>query len=526
MRWVLRNIYGDDLSDGLPMVVAAIQRLAQGRLAMLSLLIGCAGAFPQCLRGQESSVEILTIPAHDEDLRRVFANLFRSDHEIDWQSGWRRARSLGMSAVPVLADLWRNQTPNPWDRQLLISAVGLAAGVSGEDFLLDILNDRDRPLRERVMSHLSMALGYERPGSGTSMDRLLGFTSRVLAEPILSVSACLALRQFRGSGQAPRAWYQHQDAGIAAAAQFSHPTSLPKRWLRRDRKHRDLVLRGFLLGDSDSASRQAQALRAVAVLESDELMADLQLAAALNLSRTGGSFELGTIFARPSLKEFLPALVETPVMRQRLLRLGLISARPERRLSPDLRARLALAYALEVDLEELGQNIEEWSRDDRVAAATCLGLAWRLSQQPEAWSDRHVENLPDLVEAEWVRLALGQDALHRQSEFLDPALQRAFALAIEGRLPADAIGIAIENSLWRRGWHLGLTRREAEHALIADLMFAGSEYGASKLLLGPNARAYLPKGIPARDAFFRIAYQFFAFVREPGPRVVVGYGLR
>ncbi|MHC5063204.1 MAG: hypothetical protein ACYTG5_04445 [Planctomycetota bacterium] len=482
--------------------------------------------FPQSINGQDRAVDILAISPRAQELTGRFESLLGSDHEKDWWEGWALARELGPSVESLLEIQWRDNSSGPSERQVLLAAIGLAAGDQRGDKLMSLDGDRLDSLREKVLSQLVLAMGPEATGAGVSVQRLLGKIRPSLAEPILAVSTCLALRQFRESGSPQRNWYSSQDAGIAAAAQFSKPSELPSRWQRRGREHRELVLRGFLLGGSSRVSSEAQSRLAWEVINSDDPSSELLMAAALNLSRTDSEIQLVEVFARPSFKELLPALLESRELRKKLVQGGLLAGQPERRLPNMQRARLALAYGIEADLVELGQNCEEWGRYELTAAAVCLGIAWRMYRGENQWAEEFVQKLPEIPEAEWVRLAMGMAARSEVGGFVDPGLERAFGLAVEGRLPRESAAYAIEDLLWRKGWHLGLTRREAEHRLVADLMFAGSEYGGSKLLLGPNARAYLPKGIPAKDEFFHVAYEFFSFERERGPRVIQEFRLR
>ncbi len=492
----------------------------------MSLLIGCLLAFPQSISAQDRAVDILAISPRAQELTGRFENLLGSDHEKDWWEGWALARDLGVSVESLLEDRWRRNSPGPMERQVLLAAIALSAGNGRGEALLNLGGERLDSPRELVMSHLVLAMGPETTGAGISVQALLGKIRPQLAEPLLAVSTCLALRQFRESGSPTRDWYSSQDPGIAAAAQFSKPTDLPTRWMRRNREHRDLVLRGFLLGGRSSASSEAQRKLAWQVINSEDSSSEMLMAAALNLSRRGVEAPLLTVFARPSFKEYLPALLDSRELRSKLLQNGLLAGQPERRLRIEHRARLALAYGIEADLVELAQSCEEWGRYELTAAAICLGIAWRLYREESAGLEALVQGLPEIPEAEWVRLARGMAPRRDVGGFADAGLERAFALAVQGRLPRQSAAQAIENALWRKGWHLGLTRRETEHALVADLVFAGSEYGGSKLLLGPNARAYRPKGIPAKDQFFHVAYEFFSFERERGPRVFPEFRIR
>ena len=480
-----------------------------------TLLVGLIGV---AVVQAQTSTSSGAVPVRDKAIAAAFAERFAPDRRQSWLSGFLLARDLGAAVAPLLADLAQRESADVRRRLLYASAVAVAAGPQADRFIADWLvrgrAGKDR-VRERVILGLAAALGGGRdavalPWSGLIAGRL---------EPIESVALALAAAQFDPDGAVPADWYRSADPAVVAAAVFAEAPAaeLLEPWLTRDVDGADLVRRGWYLGSA--RPRGACFADALRHGPGSATEGPLRIAAELALARAVDPEEVLAAVGGPLRPESLPALASEPDFRRLLWHRGLLTPATGR-LPDEQRRRIAVAFALETDVAGLAATRDEWQRDRPAAAALCLALAWRLYGESAVGDAAWLEVLPDVREAEWVRLACGRPAEAPSRSMEDPALDRAFVVATSGdgsRLPRDAAAQCIEDALWRAGAHLALTRVRARQDLCRDLLLAQSTYGASAI--GAAARLAddrgPSKGLSAGDQVFEIGYELYRYFSSP-----------
>ncbi len=432
---------------------------------------------------------------------------------------------MGWVLQPVFKDLLGDS--NGTRRRLVLTAAGLGGGVKGEEFVLAHLTKRRSiPDSEIVVGLVTLALS-----EGRNPDDLDLGAIQERGDVVFRVAAGLAMRRF-GDAVAPDRWFLDPDPGVVAVAfacgTRGHEQDLAT-W-RRDRPHAEIVRRGYMLGDADGPSTETELALALAALSNSATeQGASRRAAALYLTRIKDANQLVmALKGKAPRPELIPILATDPTIRALLIARAWLGPVPPRRLAQDdrlIRPRHAVAYALGRELSGIRSEAKVWGGDSGVAPALCLALACRLFRDPKEAGGKAARellaSLPDIPEAEWVRMAISGEVQDRVSDE-DPYLGKAFAFARSGRLPDAQKVEVLECALWRRGWHLGQFAVDAQQDLVFALILAGAVVDQS----GRDTKAYFPGGLSPEHLCFRELRGFLEFLRVPGPRVPAGSHLR
>jgi hypothetical protein len=463
-------------------------------------------------------------PERDRNLAPRLLSLLQPGQREGWERGFSLARRLGSAGLPVLLDLAGQEEADVRRRVLLLAAAAVGSG-SAADKALIALGARARAgsagAQERFAVGLTLALGGVR---GDALPGLEDLLVRRGLEPIEVAALLAAQARFPSERRTSGRWLQDEDPAVAAMAVWAAaPPDLRalRAFWERERPHAGLVRRASLLGRAAaSAGDTADAwIRTALAGRSGEARA-LQQAAVLFLAeheepeRWLGDEELAW------LEDLIPILVVSPAWRTALHTRGLLRIAPAR-LPVEDRCRQAIALALTADLGAVQAAAPALGRDQAVVPSFCLSLALRFCVDPPEDAQAWLALLPDVREAEWVRLACGLPAAAPGRSMADARLDRVFLLAARSpeRLPRDVLAAEIEDALWRSGVHFGHVRRGLELDLVRDALLSGSSHGAAVLGLGTDPRnRHLPRGISEGSPVFEIGWEIYRAFREPGPR--------
>ena len=486
-----------------------------------ALAIGLLGGLPQLASAQDPTAlatgGVGWITRLDDRVRERFRHLLLAAPTRDLSAGWQLAMDLGRPALPLLWDMLQSEKANVESRLIMLGAVVLAGGVAEDAQLFQWLDQQKPMTEERMLAALLLALGPNRarPMPGV-WSRCVGPTKT--PEPLLAIAARLAASRFPGTeeGVLP---LTGDDPGLIAAGAFAGlpvPANVAARWwnLHSPERHAELVWRGCLLG---AARRWPAGGKAVEPLfESARQL--LQIGAEPRAS----AHEAATwLLARG--QQLRP---DEKRLDWRLLQVALADPRTAERLQawfgpqPQPRdeepQRLAVCYALSRSPSVVADERTLWAADPRIRQHVAVALAWRLLAGEATPPIDAV--LPGVPEWQFVRLAVGAP-IERGALPDDPHLSQALQLARDGRLPREALRMALEEALWRWDSHPGLVPWRLERLLIRDLLLSGSNEGGGRYLahVRPDQR-YAPPGLDRKDAFFEVAVALFDFLSVPrGP---------
>ncbi len=431
---------------------------------------------------------------------------FHPETPQTWREGWRKVQQLGPAAGPALVAAWEKES-NLKRRHVLLCAQSLTDAPPIGDWLF-AGTTRVPTNDEKFLGLLTVALGRPRDGNGANV---LGATSA--NDPVsVQVAAGLALSRHRSRGPVPETWLRHDDAGLQAVAVLCHAapaTWSPPRASGRFENARALVLRAWLLGDVgrlDDARRIAAALEALN--DTSTSWHPVRAAAAQFL---GGHADPGAATARIDTlaPELVTAFAFHPTGRQIAYAREWLGPAPSPRLPESERARQVVLFCLAAPAEALEAGAASLAADRTLCGAAALALTWRRL---------HGGSVPAVVvdafrsvpEGIGLRLGAIETGDVPQITVTDPQLDAAFRAAVEGRADDAAIARAVEQVLWRRGQHPGATILELRHALVRDLLLAGSDLGRAKFGLGREV--YLPQRQDPNALVFQVALEFYVHV--------------
>ncbi|MBI5850802.1 MAG: hypothetical protein HZB39_07195 [Planctomycetes bacterium] len=405
-------------------------------------------------------------------------------------------------------------------RLFLWSSLSLAAGSAADPDLLGAALRDGATERERFLLPLIVACGPSRAGASAELDALL---RRGDDSPLCETAALLALRRFSGGAVPPRA-YESKEPAIAAAARFARPLAVDpamQAWRDGRRAHARLVQRAEQLAAAPSAYRRELAQRIGAALaDGDPAARALRHATAAWLATVPDPREWAAQVQIPHDEEVIALLATSPGWRETdILREAI--APPTDRVDVAFRPALILAFALTAAPQDFARARARWGRDGGDAAVLSLGVAWRLAREGTHGVPEWTDHLPDHPAREWIRVACGRPPQTRDRGAGDPVLDRLVATQDDARLVAlgqELVADLTEDALLRAGAHLGALRRGLELDLILDLCVAGSTHAGAVLGAPADPRArYLPRGLPAGDETFEIAFEFLRFTRARAP---------
>lgn len=440
----------------------------------------------------------------------------------DLAAGWRLCEGLGQPAAPLLWEMVEAERSNLQRRLALLVGAMLAGGVQEERRWVAWL-DQPRPLfEERCLLALLLALGPPRGRPVEDYFQLAVGGNRT-PEQFLAIASRLAAARLPGAA-AGLPMVAGSDPGLAGASAYSGAAVAPRTaealWnLRNADEHAELFWRGSMLGLARSDAEipgmlaRARELRTLAGTR----FGSVRATAAIALARHGQAVGTET---RPDWDEVLPWVVDQRSAVQ--VRAWLGAETPARVANP---ARLAVAYVLSRQPEEVLADRAVWLADPRVRSHVAVALAWLLACQ----EDRALPAVgeADLPEWDLVRCCAGLRPLGRGPLPDDPQLAAAQRLLRDGRLSLAAARDLCEDTLWRWGSHPGLSRWEQERLLVRDLLLVGSHQGGSKYLphVPPVAR-YRATGLGPDSPFYDLGVALYDFLAAPRLPVPKGYTLR
>lgn len=448
----------------------------------------------------------------DDKVRDRFRHFLLAVPTRDLSAGWQLATDLGQPAVPLLWDMLKAERSDVGQRLRLLAAAMFAGGPLEDERLFAWLALQKPMLEERTLAALVLAMGPMRTRAVPNFwTRLLGGQKE--PELILAIGARLASVRFPGSAEGAPV-IAVNDPGLVAATAFAGlpvPASMEDRWwnLRATERHAELVWRGGMLGAARTLDRSPRGQdswleRATEVMRLPEGPAASRAVA---------------VWLRACGRDLRP---EGSPLDVAMLQVATSDIAGAMRLQPwlgpvpqprdDAPQRLAVAYALSRRPETVIAERALWLPDSRIARHIAMALAWSIAGEAKpAPVDIHV---PDLPEWDFVRRVSGCRADGERASD-DPALQALLDLCRQDRISQTALRRSLEEALWRGGSHPRLSAVELEHALIRDLLLAGSNPGNKYQSHLRQDLRYSPGGMDRNDAFFAIAVAAFEFCAEP-----------
>ncbi|MFN3240516.1 MAG: hypothetical protein ACE37K_03280 [Planctomycetota bacterium] len=485
-------------------------------------LIGWALALAQPASGQARGSDDPWIDASHRAYTQRFRQLLLDQPSRDLSVGWQLARDLGRPVVPLLWQMFAAERSSV-DRRLVLLIAAVVAGGPAEDERLFSLLDQQKPLfQERTMAALLVALGPHRSRPMEDfVQRFLGPNKE--PEDLLDLAVRLAAARYpraaRGVGR-----LESNDPGLLAAAAFAGmpiaSTSQARQWRRSDR-HSGLFQRGALLGEGwrlgldgtePTLLQPARDLLRV----TDARQFDEREAAMLLLARAG-RLDAGS----PPLDWRMLHLAASQSASRPVLRKWLKPTPPALDERP---ARLGVAYALWMPIDEVVRQREVWGADERIRTDVAVALALRLClQRVERPIRVGLEGVPEWSFVVWA----SGGGYPRVGVPADPRLAELAGLVADGRASRRTVREELELRLWRWGTHPGIAPWRAERELIRDLMLVGSKPGGGKYR--PQIKThlrYFPTGLDRDDGFFEIAVELYEFLDRPVGPVPSEYRLR
>ncbi|MHC4851503.1 MAG: hypothetical protein ACYTGO_14595 [Planctomycetota bacterium] len=467
---------------------------------------------------RETSADIVAVPETDRNFQRRLEELFKIGAP-DWAEGFELALDMGGSATPPLRNRLIHES-NKMRRLLWVAAYGLAARAPQALYF-------NRKLKgpERVLAMFVLALGPTQAEGARSIQESLGGNT----DTAEAIASCLALARFGDRNRGlPKKLLSSQDPGRLAAALYVNPRlSRPEvsnrlRAMRATVAHHPLVWRGYYLAAARTAAektalqgRREAALRALA-----DPRNEARKTAALLLAQNPSGLKLPADTLRGIDDETTLVLALSPALRAQLLAAGRVPRQPSPTRSVEIRRRQVVLFASSAPLPKLQDAVLQWPRTCRdLMDEICLGLALRLSKSK---ADRQaLQGTLDklgragdgdaLTEAGiWLRLAQHQELA--ASDLRLAELSRPLQLAMRGAFTDATRGQAIEEILWERGSHPGLSGLELHRAFLFDLLLAHAAGSAVR------RETYVPKGmLDPGDNFFLVARRLFEFIRKREP---------
>ena len=398
------------------------------------------------------------------------------------------------------------------DRRLVLLIAAVLAGGTAEDDRLFSLLDQQKPLmQERTMAAILMALG---PRRSRQRD---GFLAKVLGpnkepEDLLTIAARLAAARFPQAATGV-AMLESDDPGLLAATAFAGmpiaASSRARPW-RRGGRHDGLFVRGALLGEGWrlglEGTRPSLLDRAEALLGSTDATQSASREAAVLLLARAGRLDP----TQPPIEVGLLQLAASQAASREVLRRWLKPTPLARDEDP---ARLAVAYALWMPVEQVVAQRTEWGREPRIRRHVAVALATRLcALRLERPIEAPLEQVPEWA---FVRWASG-GAFTSNGAPLDPRLAALGDLIADGRASRKAARDELERFLWCSGSHPGIGPWRAERQLLRDLVLVGSNRGGGKYQPAIKSHErYFPTGLDRDDGFFRIAVELYEFLDRP-----------
>lgn len=439
----------------------------------------------------------------------------------DWAEGFELALGMGESVAPPLSyklSVERNQEL----RLLWIAAYGLASRSPQKLYARLKLKGAERSLAMFVL-----AIGPTQVEGEAWVRKVLDPASDTTA----AIATCLALARFQNRTYGvPRRLLISQDPGELGSALFTNPCVSPETLaqqlapLRSRTQRLDLVWRGYYLATARTAAeKKVLPNRRIAALEAITSQdSNVRKAAALLLARSDAGQRLTQRVMEGLDDETTMVLGLSPSLRRQLLTAGRIPPEPSPTQSRDeIRRRQVVLFACSAPVPMLHKAVERWPKTCAdLMDEICLALAFRLSKKEgERAALVGTLNKLGLVDERrgvlseagiWLRLAQHLD-VSATTRSPGARLSRPLQLALRGAMPDAVRAKAVENILWKRGSHPGLSALELQRDFVFDLLLAHAAAGGQR-------QPYVPKGVLATgNDFLVVMSRLFQFIRTREP---------
>lgn len=473
-------------------------------------------------------VEAGNPPSHDwmsRNLRRGIEG---------WPRVWQRALDMGESLAPFLASELGKE--KDWERRLVVIGAYSVAARRPHDVVLHRRVFASERVRVRAMALIALALGPRQPGECRELQRFLD-SSRL--SPLEQVATCLALARFDRTPVLPKSVLSKaRDPGVLAAALYCRPDRT-RTWIEKsirpdsESQFTHLVWRGYLLGTIDRgiADKDRLAL-AIDTLQSSSSADDRLLqAAAFYLAHAKEPVALKDRDVSSQPKAIQLLLCHAPNVRSKIL--SAAPSPPRMTVDELVPRRWFVLYSRWAPIDSLAQAVKGWRtasicRDPKMRRAISLAIAWRLSRLDESAAARAAQRIDwfgegDVPASMWIRVAGGETTTGETHNPTDPHLARAYPLAVNGQLARSAMADVLEAALWRDGSHPGHAGLDLHRQFLGELFIDGSRRANTKFAKG---RPYRASGLGRENEFFRVAYEFYKFIRQTEPWTLREYRLR
>ncbi len=478
---------------------------------MLGLIAGASAApFAPC-QGPYAST-LLRLEASTRELESRLG----SRDPSEWRVAWDQVEEIGPAAG---AALWERlpRDRKPLRRLVRLAGFVVAAGVDGQSTVLDrdwLLAPRSKK-HEQLIAFLALALEARRDAAAPALYTLASKSPSTAVR----IAACAALSRGPAVEPLPGGWFagtrgQSADAGLCAAALLCGagppPQMLAACLTTPDVPSREdqLVWRALFVtphhGARDESRRLVLAKRAMQW--SDASTSAVRRAAAVCAARVE---EPGAALPRTDAPagDLLVCLVHTARGRAAALERGWLRPVPSTLFRAAERRQLVAAFALAATPAEVTGSFARWEEEPELLDAAILALAWRVLQQPGAWSaGRWLDSAKGRRAAAWLRVALGESVA--DEVLADRDAHPALVFGVAGRLPPAVMAREVERELWRAGAHPGAPAWRTWTSLVRDLVLSGSDYASAKAATA-EIFPYLPRDLPRGDErFFEPAVEF------------------
>lgn len=501
-----------------------------------------------------------------QGLRRKCQQLLLDERLTDWTEGWQLVASAGPPIIPLLWRLWDENGASPRRRCVLLAAIALAGGEAAAASLERVAG-ATTGRAERLMALTLLALMPDRSAGAPR------FWERVVRSDdpeVVKVAALLAAARIPDTpGRVPpfAQLVRGADAGdpglLAAAAAAGAPgvaRSVAAWWQAADEEHAPLVWRGRLLGTFRGGNRGQPGTPSIAedvvrgsldmLGDGSDVLREARRSAALALAVAGilrpeRAAELASrVPEAPHVAELAPEFgVSVPMLGS--LPKAWVSLQPSGLLSD--RQLVACMAARSMAVGEVLATSKGWVGDEELGDVLCWQIAARIAAQPlpvEAGLAESVARLPRGDGPDWIRWTAGQlpaaspvDSTSRgdagpSSQEKDAAssdpLERAWGLALAGRLPRNVAVQVLEARLWQLRLHPEWVVERSRRALVRDLLLAGSRVARARLPGVGTGSAYQARGLPAEESAFQpVGVAVYLHLQgAPGPLPVQRIGLR
>jgi hypothetical protein len=449
-----------------------------------------------------------------------------------WHRIWRRSLDMGASLAPFLRQELE-RAKNREHQLVLTGAYSLATRYPHAVLLGRKITERT--VRDRFMALFTLAVG---PRHGEGSKALTDFLGRRGLTALEQIAACLALARIADRPALPRQFTDKtRDPGVLAGALYCRPDRRMK-WIAGRVKrsgakgHRDLVWRGYLLGDSCNGDADRDRLElAVGVLRGEDDLPLVRREAAWYLAHSSAA---SSVLDRIPFRS-LPLDLRLLLSHSKAFRSVILSLRSSPQATADkvLQRRWFALYSRSAPLRSLRKALVRWKdlsicRPVDVKNSIGLALARRLmlmtAKDAEA-AGLDIDWLFKTGAGPWLRVARGEKVEAPPRAAIDTPLDRAFRLVVASKLSRQLGAEALEYASWRDGpdgretaggSNPGLSGLELHRQFLGELLIDGCR-SAGKNFVDSGRKPYMAGGPGRTDGVFQVAYELFKFIRREEP---------